>query len=375
MCASPSLPQHTYLTLSLFHSLIDQTEGLPESAASPRLQLQLSSPVEERTLTAPNNNGSTTPEPSSSCTFRGVEANQATLSVVGLLDDKDDTNNSSLGSSLHDLSPLLKYDAFDLESTVEVTVVARLLPSSTSSGGAGSTDADATAAAASPSGQVVEEAVEDEEVIEVDLDQPSGPSTKAAPKKEEEEEKETEATDAAAATSNSDAVAATENSSADASSAAAAPAPSSVCTVTLRLTFEPSHKDRREELYEVLNRATQRRSVAVEKLRAAAVAEQRRLAQERAQAQSGSSSPSRTGGGGTLVKPGSSPAVRSGFLNKKGTAAAPEPPRWKVWYDKHLGPESLLRMIFPIARNYLVFAASVALMHYKGQLLALPPPV
>ena len=46
-----------------------------------------------------------------------------------------------------------------------------------------------------------------------------------------------------------------------------------------------------------------------------------------------------------------------------------------MWYDKHLGPESLLRMIFPIARNYLVFAASVALMHYKGQLLALPPPV
>lgn len=52
-------------------------------------------------------------------------------------------------------------------------------------------------------------------------------------------------------------------------------ATTAVCTVTLRLAFVPSGKDRREELYEVLNKSSQRKAAAVEKLRKAAVSASR----------------------------------------------------------------------------------------------------
>jgi len=62
-----------------------------------------------------------------------------------------------------------------------------------------------------------------------------------------------------------------EKSGEEEGSTASATAPPPVCTVTLRLAFVPSSKDRREELYEVLNKTSQRKAAAVEKLRKAAV--------------------------------------------------------------------------------------------------------
>lgn len=128
-----------------------------------------------------------------------------------------------------------------------------------------------------------------------------------------------------------------------------------VCKVVLRICYIPSKKDRREELYEVLNKTTQRKAQAVEKLRRAAVSA----------ARSGPSSPS-----AMTTRSAASPAVKSGFLNKKK-----EPSKIMAFYDKHLGPNSILRRVMPIAKNYVIFFTFATFMHFKGQLLSLPPPV
>jgi hypothetical protein len=124
-----------------------------------------------------------------------------------------------------------------------------------------------------------------------------------------------------------------------------------VITVTLKLTFVPSKKDQREELYELLNKATTRKAQAVEKLRQAALAASRQAVVKRAD------------GPGAAVKPG--------FLNK----AKKEEKGLLALYHKYLGPKSFARQAFPIAKNYIVFFAAVAIFHYKGDALALPPPV
>jgi hypothetical protein len=129
---------------------------------------------------------------------------------------------------------------------------------------------------------------------------------------------------------------------------------SAVCTVTLKLTYRPSPKDQREELYELLNKTTQRKSKSVEKLRQMAVAA------ARAQAQSGPAA---------NKKP---PAVQAGFLNKPTKKQI----HWSVqWYNKHLGPASIVRTVLPIAKNYIIFFGAVGFLHFKGQMLALPRPV
>jgi hypothetical protein len=137
----------------------------------------------------------------------------------------------------------------------------------------------------------------------------------------------------------------------------------------------------RKKLYEILNKATQRKAAAVEKLRSAAMAEQRRIYQEQQMQQSQSSSETRMTPHGAPTAPpggGSSPAVRPGFLNKSHPADVGKKKPWNTlwtWYDQYFGPQSLVRQVFPIARNYVTFAVAVYLMHYKGQLLALPAPV
>jgi hypothetical protein len=122
------------------------------------------------------------------------------------------------------------------------------------------------------------------------------------------------------------------------------------------LTYIPSKKDRREELYEVLNKTTQRKAAAVEKLRRAAVSAARANP-------SGSSSAMTTRSGGQS-------AVKSGFLNKKK-----EPSRLAAFYEKHLGPNSLVQQLAPIAKNYVLFFGFATFMHFKGQMFSLPPPV
>jgi hypothetical protein len=123
-----------------------------------------------------------------------------------------------------------------------------------------------------------------------------------------------------------------------------------VCTVTFKVTYKPSAKDQREELYELLNKASEKKSKYVTELQQAAKLSYR-------------------------AAPASTVAVRPGFLNKAAAPKKKEPSRWVQWYQKALGPQSMARRIFPIAQNYLVFFGAVVFFHFKGQELALPPPV
>ena len=133
----------------------------------------------------------------------------------------------------------------------------------------------------------------------------------------------------------------------DADSASTEP----VFHATLKIVFTPSAKDQREELYEMLNKATTAKAQAVEQLRQAALAAAR---------SSKKSAPE-----------SSSSAVKAGFLNKPKK----EEKGIQAFYNKYLGPKSFLRQVFPIAKNYIIFGVAVALFHFKGDTLALPPPV
>ncbi|KAI2496655.1 hypothetical protein MHU86_17858 [Fragilaria crotonensis] len=123
-----------------------------------------------------------------------------------------------------------------------------------------------------------------------------------------------------------------------------------VCTVTFNVTYKPSAKDQREELYELLNKASEKKSKYVSELQQAAKQSHR-------------------------VDPASTAAVKSGFLNKDAAPKKKEPSKLMQFYEKNLGPRSLVRQILPIAKNYLIFFGAVILFHFKGQELALPPPV
>lgn len=126
-----------------------------------------------------------------------------------------------------------------------------------------------------------------------------------------------------------------------------------ICTVTFRVTYKPSSKDLREVLYDLLNKASQKKAKAIAQLRQSAVAASRAAPSEMNVAKK-------------------SPAVKAGFLNKKKK----EPSKIKAWYDKNLGPNSMLRSsIIPISKNYIIFFGTIALCHWKGHELAIPAPV
>jgi hypothetical protein len=75
---------------------------------------------------------------------------------------------------------------------------------------------------------------------------------------------------------------------------------------------------------------------------------------------------------GTVAKP----SVKPGFLNKS-KKEEPEG-KWKKLYDKTIGPNSLLRQgafLGFALKDYFVFFGAVTFFHFKGQLLAIPPPV
>lgn len=131
-----------------------------------------------------------------------------------------------------------------------------------------------------------------------------------------------------------------------------------ICTVTLKVEYEPSAKDQRDKLYDLLNNASKRKAAAIDKLRKSA-AEVSRATKASPKKASEASKPSEK-------------AVKAGFLNKKSQK---KDGFLKRLYNKTIGPNSLLRVIFPVAKNYVIFFGAAALMHFKGQELALPPPV
>jgi len=117
----------------------------------------------------------------------------------------------------------------------------------------------------------------------------------------------------------------------------------------LKLTYVPSPKDQREELYELLNKATQHKATAREDLRQAA-----------ANMPSSSSTVATTSSSS-----GRTPAVQAGFLNKKSAAA---PSKWKIWFQRGVA-------IVPVAKNYVLFVGFLFFSHFQGQNLAIPAPV
>jgi hypothetical protein len=131
-----------------------------------------------------------------------------------------------------------------------------------------------------------------------------------------------------------------------------------VCSVVFRVTYKPSAKDQREELYELLNKVSERKTKYVGELQQAAIMSHR-----------------------STSSTSSSTVVRSGFLNKsppqksKQQQQQKKPSQWKRLYEKTIGPQSMIRIIFPVAKNYIIFFGAVILFHFRGQELALPPPV
>jgi hypothetical protein len=121
--------------------------------------------------------------------------------------------------------------------------------------------------------------------------------------------------------------------------------------VRLRLTFYPSAKDRIEELYEMLNKASQRKQAAIELLRQAAVASSR-------------------AGQVATVKATPSRAVPAGFLNKKKHSPI------MSWYKSKVEPTvQWVSAVWASSKNVVLFVGFVGLAHFQGQLLAVPAPV
>ncbi len=266
-----------------------QVEGLPDSA-KPIIHLQLSSPIEEGTLSQlfdPLNND---PAPEGSIvSFQGVETSNATLTISA----KD--MDIPLGSSTpHDLATICGINPMEVKDEYVTELPVAIVAESESSG-------EALATAES-----------------------------------------------------------TEESKSDSTPATVMVEPIvPLCTITLKITYKPSPKDQREELYEILNKTSQRKATALENLRKSSMALTR----------AGGESSSK-GSNTTLAKP----SVKPGFLNKKQK----EPTRVEKLYERTIGPNSLLRKGFGfvvVTRNYFIFFGAISLFHFKGQMLALPPPV
>mmetsp|Transcript_20164 Transcript_20164/g.33433 ORF Transcript_20164/g.33433 Transcript_20164/m.33433 type:complete len:288 (-) Transcript_20164:209-1072(-) len=125
-----------------------------------------------------------------------------------------------------------------------------------------------------------------------------------------------------------------------------------ICTATVKVTYKASAKDQREELYELLNKASQKKAQHMVELQQAA-----RLAHRSSVA----------------TQPG--PAVQRGFLNK-AAAKKKEPNKWLQWMQRNVGPNSrLVSSILPAVKNYVIFFGVAAVFHFKGQALSLPPPL
>jgi hypothetical protein len=309
-----------------------QVEGLPE-AAKPQVALQLSSPVEEATITQIFDPLNSDPMPEGSvAVFRGVETNVATLSVSA--SDAD----IPLGASTdYDVAPLCALDAMDIKEKyvieLQVTIVA--------------------------AGDGKEAMIAEPELVSEEQDKAAAAAAAAEETTAAEVVSVTEgATDDAAAKE----VAEENEITAEATAQVLQP----LCTLTLRITYKPSPKDQREELYELLNKTSQIKAAALDNLRKISLTLTTTTTTQEADGPS-----KETGGGGVLAK---SPIIKGGFLNKKKK----EPTKMQKLYEKTFGPNSLfvkgIGVVF-FARNYIIFFGASTFFHFKGQMLSLPPPV
>jgi hypothetical protein len=131
------------------------------------------------------------------------------------------------------------------------------------------------------------------------------------------------------------------------------------CSVTLQLTYAPSAKDRVEELYELLNKTSQKKAAAVERLRQAAVTRSRRSAAAQV----------------TQRPSAARPAVKPGFLQKSRAEKSPSHPVIQWYNDKLAGTVQKSIQFGWMAKNYVLFGVFCVWAHYQGQAIGLPAPV
>lgn len=134
------------------------------------------------------------------------------------------------------------------------------------------------------------------------------------------------------------------------------------CVVHFRILYHPSVNAKKEMLYDALSKASKRKAIAVENLRKGAAALNRLKADESEGQEEDDDGKKKNH------------VVKAGFLNRK-ISTKNEPPFFTRWYNKTIGPKSFLRQTYPIVKNYIIFFGGVALMHFQGHQLALPPPV
>ena len=273
-------------------------EGLPESA-KPVVVLQLSSPVEEATISQIFDPLNSDPPPEGTlATFKGVETSVATLSVT-----VSDAEIPLGSSSPHEVAPLCALDAMDVKDQYVTELPVAIVPNS------GSTTSQVMED--SEKGDVAE--VGAAEIVEVDGEKEIGTDAEAE-----------------------------------------AEVVQPICTLTLRITYKPSPKDQREELYELLNRTSQRKATALDNLRKISLAMTKGGDGNHPSTESSNAHSTRSG------------AVKAGFLNKKKK----EPTRLQSLYDTTVGPNSFLMKgvgALIAARNYIVFFGAVTFFHYQGQ--------
>jgi hypothetical protein len=287
---------------------------LPEGA-KPTINLQLSSPIEEGTLnTVYDPLRDPQSQEGSMVTFRGVETTVATLTVSA----KD--ADIPLGASTpHEVAPLFALDAMNIEdkyvAELPVAIVAEESVVTTATVSATAAEEDTSGNAAVASGK--EGLAQDDDQVQAEV----------------------------------------------------AVTVQSICTVTLRITYKPSTKDQREELYELLNVTSQRKATALDNLRKISMQE---ASANRSSATGGPESVSASSSSATVAKP----SVKPGFLNKQKEDNTES--KWTTWYNRTVGPNSIIRngaMLAFAAKDFFIFFGAVAFFHFKGQLLAIPPPV
>lgn len=139
-----------------------------------------------------------------------------------------------------------------------------------------------------------------------------------------------------------------------------------ICSVTLKVTYKPSSKDQREELYDLLNKTSQKKAMALSELRKRSI--------EKARAGAASA--------GSTAVTRSKPSVKPGFLNKGGKKDEEEDDKSfvsgvKKWYKRVTGPDSILMktaFFAVVTKDFWIFFGAVGFMHYRGNVLSLPPP-
>uniref|UniRef100_A0A7S1DA58 Uncharacterized protein n=1 Tax=Cyclophora tenuis TaxID=216820 RepID=A0A7S1DA58_CYCTE len=301
-----------------------KVEGLPE-AAKPSFILQLSSPVEEDIISKLFDPLDESAE-GSVATFAGVEISTATLTISAK--DMDIPLGVSVPQDVASLCHIKDVMKAQDEYVQEFSV------------------------AFSPEG--AETAAE--QVAETETAAQESKTSEAADAENEGEKAESKPTESA--TEPAAAEPATEPATEPAAEPTTAPATEPVvepiCRATFRAKYKPSPKDQREELYDLLNKASQKKSKALDRLRKSATMVSR-LA------------PSST----TITAPSArTKSVQKGFLNK-----GKKPSKMMQWYNRNFGPGSMIRAVVPAVKNYVIFAVAVGFFHFKGQFLALPAPV